>query len=128
MTTGSSRPSTIDEYISGFPEEIQEILSRVREMVRQLAPEADETISYQMPTFRLNGNLLHFAAFKNHLGFYPTPSGTEAFQQQLAPYIHGKGSIRFPFDQPIPYGLIAEIVSFRVQESQEKAKARKKKK
>ncbi len=127
MKSGRSRPTTIDEYIEGFPDDIQEILTKVRKTVRQAAPEADETISYQIPTFRLNGSLVHFAAFKNHLGFYPTPSGTKAFQSQLAPYKHGKGTIRFPFDQPIPYDLITDIVKFRVQENQAKAEAKRKK-
>lgn len=127
MKSGSSSPHTIDEYISGFPAEIQKILTKVRKTVRQAAPEAVESISYRMPTFRLNGNLVHFAAFKNHLGFYPTPSGTETFERQLAHYKHGKGSIRFPFDQSIPYDLIAEIVRFRVQENWAKTEAKRKK-
>jgi uncharacterized protein YdhG (YjbR/CyaY superfamily) len=95
----------------------------VRKTVRQVAPDAKETISYQIPTFRLNGNLVHFAAFKSHLGFYPTPSGIEAFQKELAPYKQAKGSVRFPFDQPIPYDLIAKIAAYRVQENQTKSKA-----
>lgn len=120
MTATSSRPSNIDEYIAGFPEEVQKILKRVRKTIRQAAPDAEETISYRIPTFRLNGNLVHFAAFKSHLGFYPTSSGTKAFHKEITPYKHGKGSIRFPLDQPIPYDLIAQIVAFRVKENQAK--------
>ena len=127
MPSKAIQPQTIDEYISGFPKDIQKILNKVRDTVREAAPDAVEAISYQMPTFKLNGNLVHFAAFKNHVGFYPTPSGTETFQSRLAPYKHGKGSIQFPLDQPIPYGLIAEIVTFRAQENMARADARKKK-
>ena len=112
---------TIDEYISGFPAEVQEILEKIRQTIHKAAPEAGETISYQMPTFKMKGNLVHFAAFKNHIGFYPTPSGTEAFQKELARYKGGKGSIRFPLDQPIPYSLIERIVKFRVKEQKEKS-------
>jgi uncharacterized protein YdhG (YjbR/CyaY superfamily) len=117
----NTRPhyQTIDEYIGGFPAEVQEILEKIRQTIHNAAPEAGETISYQMPTFKMKGNLVHFAAFKNHIGFYPTPSGTEAFQKELAPYKGGKGSIRFPLDQPIPYSLIERIVKFRVKEQKE---------
>ncbi len=120
--------TTIDEYIAGFPAEIQAILQQIRVTIRTAAPDAQETISYQMPTFTLHGNLVHFAAFKTHIGFYPTPSGTEQFQAALAPYKGGKGSVRFPLDQPIPYDLIAEIVRFRVAENLAKAAARRKRK
>ena len=108
---------TIDEYIAGFPEDIREILEKVRETIRRAAPEATEKISYQMPTFYLNGNLVHFAAFKKHIGLYPAPSGVEAFQEELAPYVKAKGSIQFPLDKPVPYDLIARITAFRVQEN-----------
>jgi uncharacterized protein YdhG (YjbR/CyaY superfamily) len=111
---------TIEEYFAIFPEEVREILKKIRQTIHKAAPEASETISYQMPTFKMKGNLVHFAAFKNHIGFYPTPSGTEAFQKELAPYKGGKGSIRFPLDQPIPYGLIEKIVKFRVKEQKGK--------
>ena len=120
--------STIDAYIAGFPAEIQAILQQIRATIHAAAPEAQESISYQMPTFTLHGNLVHFAAFKEHIGFYPTPSGTEHFQAALAPYKGGKGSVRFPLDQPIPYDLIAEITRFRVVENQEKAAAKRKRK
>jgi len=117
----------IDEYIAGFPPDVQEILQKVRTTIRRAAPQAQETISYQMPTFRLEGNLVHFAAFKNHIGLYPTPSGTERFRKELSSYEAGKGSIRFPLDKPIPYDLIARIVKFRVRENLEKAAARRRK-
>jgi uncharacterized protein YdhG (YjbR/CyaY superfamily) len=111
---------TIDEYIRTFPEDIQIILKKIRQTIHKAAPDAIEAISYQMPTFKLNGkNLVHFAAFKNHIGFYPQPSGTEAFQKELSPYKSGKGSVQFPLDKPIPYGLLEKIVIFRVKESKE---------
>jgi uncharacterized protein YdhG (YjbR/CyaY superfamily) len=128
MKTKQTAPSTIDEYIAGFPPEVQAILQKIRLTIRKAAPGAQETISYQMPTFTLHGNLVHFAAFKNHIGFYPTPTGTEKFQKELATYKGGKGSVQFPLDQPIPYGLIAKIVKFRVKENSAKAAAKGKKK
>jgi uncharacterized protein YdhG (YjbR/CyaY superfamily) len=128
MTTERSTPTTIDEYIAGFPPDVQAILHKVRATIRAAAPEAQETINYQIPTFTLEGgNLVHFAAFKNHVGFYPTPSGMERFQKELASYESAKGSVRFPLNEPIPYDLIGEIVRFRVQENLEKAAARRKK-
>lgn len=128
MTMDKNPPKNIDEYIAGFPPDIQAILEHIRATIRNAAPEAQETISYQMPTFTLKGNLVHFAAFKKHIGFYPTPSGTEQFQQQIAGYKAAKGSIQFPLDKPIPYDLIREIVTFRVQENLAKAAAKGKKK
>ena len=131
MTMDKKIPKDIDEYIAGFPPEVQQILEHIRATIKAAAPEAQETISYQMPTFTLKGNLVHFAAFKKHIGFYPTPSGTEQFQQQISGYKAAKGSIQFPLDKPIPYDLISEIVNFRVQENlakaEAKAKAKKKK-
>jgi uncharacterized protein YdhG (YjbR/CyaY superfamily) len=121
-------PRDINEYIAGFPVEIQVILEKIRAVVREAAPEAEEAIKYQMPTFVLHGNLVHFAAFKNHIGFYPTPSGTETFREALAPYAGAKGSVRFPLDQPVPYDLIAAIVRFRVEENVAKAESKKGKK
>jgi len=123
----TTTPNNIDEYISGFPKDIQEILEKIRTTIRNAAPDAEEAISYQMPTFKQNGNLVHFAAFKNHIGFYPVPSGIEKFKNKLSAYIAGKGTVRFPLDKPIPYDLISEIVKFRVQENLEKAAAKKKK-
>lgn len=121
MNSDQTTPQTIDDYIAGFPPDVQEILEKIRMTIRQAAPAASETIKYQMPTFTLNGNLVHFAAFKKHIGFYPTPTGTEKFQEELSSYKSGKGSIRFPLDKPIPYDLITDIVRFRVQESLAKA-------
>ncbi|RPI82204.1 MAG: hypothetical protein EHM41_18915 [Chloroflexi bacterium] len=128
MDANKTTPNNIDEYIAGFPEDVQSILEKIRKIVREAAPEAEEAISYQMPTFKLHGNLVHFAAFKNHIGFYPTPSGTEKFQKELTPYKRAKGSIQFPLDKPIPYALISDIVSFRVKENLENAEAKRKKK
>lgn len=113
---------TIDEYIKTFPEDVQSILEKMRQTIRRAAPEAEEAISYQIPAFKLNGNLVWFAAFKNHIGLYPTPSGTEAFKKELSPYQGGKGSIRFPFNKPIPYDLVKRIVVFRMKENLEKQK------
>ena len=114
---------TIDEYIEAFPVNVQHILEKMRKTIKQTAPEAVEAISYQMPTFKLNGkNLVHFAAYKNHIGFYPIPSGIEAFKQELSPYKQGKGSVQFPIDKPIPYALVEKIVKYRVKENLERAK------
>jgi len=112
---------TIDEYINTFPSDIQDILEKMRQTVRKAAPGAVEVISYQMPTFKLNGkNLVHFAAWKNHIGFYPTPSGTEAFQKELSLYKGAKGSVQFPMDRPIPFDLVKKVVVFRVKENLKK--------
>jgi len=109
---------TMDEYIKTFPKDVQSILEKMRQTIRKATPEAVEAISYQMPTFKLNGkNLVHFAAFKNHIGFYPIPSGIEAFKKALSPYKQGKGSVQFPIDKPIPYDLVKKIVIFRVKEN-----------
>jgi uncharacterized protein YdhG (YjbR/CyaY superfamily) len=113
---------TIDAYIKAFPENIQIILEKMRQTIRKAAPEAIEAISYQMPAFKLNGNLVYFAAFKNHIGFYPTPSGIESFAEELSPYAKGKGSVQFPLDKPIPYDLVEKIVLFRVKENLAKKK------
>lgn len=121
MNSAQTTPQTIDDYIAGFPPDVQGILEKIRMIIRQAAPEAAEAIKYQIPTFTLQGNLVHFAAFKKHIGFYPTPTGTEKFQEALSIYESGKGSVRFPLDKPIPYDLITDIVRFRVQESLEKA-------
>ena len=127
MKTKPSAPTTIDEYIAGFPPDVQAILQKIRATIHKAAPQAEETISYQMPTFVLHGNLVHFAAFKHHIGFYPVPTGIEAFKKELSAYPSGKGSVQFPLDQPIPYGLISKIVKFRVKENLAKAEAKKKK-
>lgn len=128
MDTRSSNFSNIDEYIAGFSPEIQEILHKVRAVIRAAAPDAQEDIRYAMPTFILKGNLVHFAAYKNHIGFYPAPTGIEKFREQLASYPGAKGSIRFPLDRPIPYDLIGEITAYRVEENLAKAAAKTKKK
>ncbi|MBE2236844.1 MAG: DUF1801 domain-containing protein [Caldilineaceae bacterium] len=128
MNTAQPAPKTIDEYIAGFPPEVQAILQKLRTTIRAAAPDATETINYQMPTFTLHGNLVHFAAFKQHIGFYPTPNGIEKFQQALSPYKSAKGSVQFPLDQPIPYDLVSEIVKFRVAENLAKATAKRKRK
>lgn len=117
----------VDNYIAGFPEKTREILIKVRETIRQAAPEAEETISYQMPTFILHGNLVHFAAYKNHIGFYPIPSGIEEFKEELSAYKGAKGSVQFPIDKEIPYDLISRIVKFRVNENAERARTKTKK-
>jgi len=109
---------TIDEYIEAFPTNVQNILEKMRKTIRKGAPEAIEVISYQMPTFKLNGkNLVHFAAFKNHIGFYPIPTGIEAFKEELSQYKQGKGSVQFPIDKPIPYDLVEKVVKYRVKEN-----------
>jgi uncharacterized protein YdhG (YjbR/CyaY superfamily) len=110
----------IDTYISIFPKDIQTILEQVRKTIKQEAPAAKETIKYGMPTFVLNGNLVFFAAFKNHIGFYATPTGHEEFKKELSPYKSGKGSVQFPLNLPIPFDIITKIVRFRVKENQEK--------
>lgn len=115
---------TIDEYILTFPLNVQEILQAVRQVIKEAAPDATEKISYQMPTFALHGNLVHFAAYINHLGFYPSSSGIEAFKNQLSGYKGAKGSVQFPIDKPMPYELIREIVTFRVEENIKKAKVK----
>jgi len=127
MRTKQTVPKDIDEYIAGFPQDVQEILEKIRLTIGKAAPGAEETISYQMPTFVLKGNLVHFAAFKKHIGFYPTPTGTEKFKDQLSVYEGGKGSVRFPLAKPIPFGLISKIVKSRLKENPERAEARGKK-
>ncbi|AHB13839.1 MULTISPECIES: iron chaperone [Dehalococcoides] len=107
---------SIDNYIQGFPENVQAILKELRQVIREQAPQATETISYGIPTFKLNGNLVHFGAFKNHISFFPTSSGIQAFEKELAPYEISKGTVRFPLNEPIPFSLIKKIVTFRVNE------------
>jgi uncharacterized protein YdhG (YjbR/CyaY superfamily) len=118
----------VDDYIAGFPEDVQAKLQQVRATIRQAAPAAQETIGYRMPTFTLYGNLVHFAAHTSHIGFYPTPTGIEQFKAELSGYESAKGSVQFPFDQPLPLDLIARIVAFRVAENIERAGAKGKKK
>ncbi|ABQ27677.1 iron chaperone [Geotalea uraniireducens] len=120
MIRPSSDMKSIDQYIQEFPKEIQALLTEMRSTIQLAAPQAIEKISYQMPTFYLNGNLVHFAAFKNHIGFYPTPSGIAAFAEKLSGYKHAKGSVQFPIDKPLPLELIKKIVEFRVMENSKK--------
>jgi len=121
------KPSTIDVYIASFPDDVQGILETMRRTIKKAAPTAEETIRYQMPTFKLNGkNRVQFAAFKHHIGFYPTPSGITAFQKELSIYKQGKGSVQFPLDKPMPYDLVKRIVLFRINETLGSMKERKK--
>jgi uncharacterized protein YdhG (YjbR/CyaY superfamily) len=120
------KPSTIDEYIASFPDDVKILLEHMRHTIKKAAPSAEETIRYQMPTFKLNGkNLVHFAAFKHHIGFYPIPSGISSFQKELSVYKQGKGSVQFPLDKPMPYDLVRRIVLFRVKETLGLMKERK---
>ena len=127
MKAKQAAPKTIDEYIAGFPPDVQAILQKIRLTIRKAAPGAEETIKYQMPTFMLKGNLVYFAAFKEHIGFYPIPTGIEKFKKELAVYKQGRGSVQFPLDQPMPFGLISRIVKFRVKENLARAAAKSKK-
>ncbi|MDH4089258.1 MAG: DUF1801 domain-containing protein [Cyclobacteriaceae bacterium] len=121
------RAETIDDYIASYPIAVQEILQKLRATIRKAAPKAEETINYQIPTFKENGNLVHFAAYKNHIGFYPASSGIKEFRKELSAYDGAKGSVRFPLDKPLPLALVSRIVKFRVNENLERAKAKAKK-
>ena len=127
MATNKTPTNVMDAYIANAPKDIQVILEKVRATIRKAAPKAEETINYGIPTFTLEGNLVHFAGFKNHIGFYPTPSGIEKFKKELSAYEGAKGSVKFPLDKPIPYALISKIVKFRVKENLERAEAKKNK-
>ena len=124
MRTNQTAPKNIDEYIAGFPDDVQAILQKIRMTIRKAAPDAEEAIKYQIPTFILRGNLVHFAAYKKHIGFYPSPRGIEAFKDELSIYEGGKGTVQFPLDKPIPFALISRIVKFRVKKNLEKAVAK----
>jgi uncharacterized protein YdhG (YjbR/CyaY superfamily) len=121
-----TQAETIDEYIASFPKEIQKLLKEMRTTIQKAAPKAEEVIKYAMPTYVLNGNLVHFAAFKNHIGFYPAPEGIEEFKKELSKYKGAKGSVQFPLDQPLPLSLVTKIVKFRVAMNMEKMKTKKK--
>jgi uncharacterized protein YdhG (YjbR/CyaY superfamily) len=127
MTGYNSISNDIDEYISNYPENVQTILKLLRITIRNVAPTATETISYQMPTFTLHGNLVHFAAYKNHIGFYPSSSGIEAFKRELTAFKCSKGTIQFPIEKPLPLDIISKIVAFRVEENIKKAAKKTKK-
>jgi uncharacterized protein YdhG (YjbR/CyaY superfamily) len=116
----------IDDYIAEFPKEIQKKLKDLRATIKKAAPKAEEKISYAMPTFAMNGNLVHFAAFKNHIGFYPAPRAIQEFKKELAGYEGSKGTVQFPLDKPLPLSLISKIVKYRVAQNLEKAGAKKK--
>ena len=127
MKTDKRMPRNIDEYVADFPAGVREDLEAIRATIRKAAPDAEETISYQMPAFILEGNLVYFAAFKKHIGFYPRTTAIRKFKKELAAYEGAKGSVRFPLDKPIPIGLITRIVKFRVKENLDRAKAKAKK-
>lgn len=127
MNMNQFAPTTINEYIAGFPDDVQLILNQVRTTIRQAAQDAEESIGYGMPAYKLNGRpLVYFAGYKNHIGFYATPTGHIAFANELSKYKQGKGSVQFPIDRPMPLELIAQIVEFRVFENLEKGKGKKK--
>lgn len=113
---------TIDEYIREYPESVQKILTHIRRTVSQAAPQATEAISYGIPTFKLHGNLVHFGAYKHHIGFYPGPEAMEVFKKELSDYELSKGTVQFPLDQEIPYHLITKITEFRVKKTLESRK------
>lgn len=119
------KPKDTDEYIAGFPKEVQKILQEVRATIRKAAPTAEESISYGMPAYKLNGPLVYFAAYDRHIGFYATPTGHKEFEKELAGYKQGKGSVQFPIDEPMPLSLITKIVKFRVKGNMEKSSKKK---
>ena len=127
MKTEQTIHETIDEYIADFPPDVQAILKKLRATIRKAAPDAQEAMKYRLPTFVLNGNLVHFGAFKKHIGFYATPTGNEKFRKELSVYEGAKGSVQFPLDKPIPYDLVCRMVKFRVKENLEKSAAKRKK-
>ncbi len=128
MEKNKTAPATIDAYIAACPTGVRSMLQTLRETIHAAAPQAVEKISYQMPTFHQEGNLVHFALHKNHIGFYPAPSGIEAFQADLARYAASKGAVRFPFDEPLPLALVTRIVQYRLAENLAKAAGKRAKK
>lgn len=128
MKPGRPAATTIDEYIEGFPRDVRALLERLRMTIRKAAPRAEEAIKYQIPTFVLDGNLVHFGAFKKHIGFYPASSGVRKFSKELSAFEGGKGTVQFPLDKPIPFSLVGKIVKFRVAENLERAEAKRRKK
>jgi uncharacterized protein YdhG (YjbR/CyaY superfamily) len=126
MKTGERAPGSVDAYIVGFTPEVRDVLKKIRQTIRKAAPEAEEKIAYGMPAFVLKGPLVYFAAFQKHLGFFPTATGIERFKDELAAYETSKGTVRFPMGRPVPYGLIARIVKFRVKENRTRAESKRK--
>lgn len=126
MKTKQAAPKDIDEYIARFPDDVRKLLEKVRTTIRKAAPNAEEKISYQIPAFTLKGNLVYFAAFKKHIGFYPMTAAIKRFKKELSVYEGAKGTVRFPFDQPLPLKLISKIVKFRVKENLKRAEAKTK--
>ena len=120
MQTKPNKPATIDEYIAQFPQDVQQILQKIRGLIKELAPEAIEKISYAMPGFYLNGMLVWFAGYEKFIGFYPAGSGIEAFKEEISGYKSSKGAVQFPLNQPIPYELIRKMVNFRISENMKK--------
>ena len=121
-----TKPKDIDEYIAGFPKEIQNTLEQLRATIKKAAPKAEEMISYGIPTFKMNGSLVYFAAYSNHIGFYPRVSAIESFKKELSMYKGSKGTVQFPLDKPLPLELITKIVKFRVRENLQRSKTKKK--
>jgi|SRR6267142_3067257 len=128
MKTDKIQPQNVDDFIAAYPGDVQEKLRKLRATIRKAAPKAEEAIKYGIPTFMLNGNLVFFSAYKNHIGFYPAPRGIEAFKKELSAYDGAKGTIRFPIDKALPLALIGRIVKFRVQENTKRAEAKTRKK
>lgn len=124
MSEEQSTPTTIDEYIAGFPPDVQEKLQQIRALIKDEAPQAQETISYGVAAFKLHGPLIYFAGFRNHLSVYPAPRGYPQFEDELAAYKGGKGTVQFPLNKPIPFDLIRRIVRFRLEENLKKAEAK----
>ncbi|MBK8550968.1 MAG: DUF1801 domain-containing protein [Ignavibacteria bacterium] len=127
MKINNTKTEDIDGYIKEYPKDVQLILAKIRDVIKKAAPEAEETIKYSIPTFTLNGNLVHFAAYKNHIGFYPAPSGIKAFKKELSAYKNSKGAVQFPLDKPLPLSLMSKIVKFRVKENIAKSDSKKSK-
>lgn len=126
MNSSPKHIKTIDEYIERFPPDVQDLLQQIRKTIRKAAPQAEEAICYMIPTFKYRGNLVHFAAYKQHIGFYPTSSGVKAFAKDITSYKSSRGTIQFPLDQPIPLALVRKIVKFRLKEVTEKSNKKKK--
>ena len=124
VNTAGKNPD-VDRYISGFPENVRELLGQLRHIIREAAPDAEEVISYQIPAYKLYGMLVYFAGYKNHIGFYPTSSGITAFRQELSAYKGAKGTVQFPLDKPLPLDIIKKIVAFRIAENLQKKESKR---